>query len=103
MTPKTVARCVEAYGKANPELDFRVIEIPQVDGSLRRSRPVRGAAEAGLKTKRYLFTLLAIQPEVPLVCEILYLEHGRWRIGKDAEMVGPEEFDRGSAQVVATK
>jgi hypothetical protein len=99
MTPKNVARCVQAYGETHPELGFRVIEIPQVPGSLRRSRPVRGAAEAGLKTKRYLLTLLLIQPEVPLVSEILYLKHGRWQIGKDAEVVGPEEF-AGSGDVV---
>jgi hypothetical protein len=92
MTPKNVARCVEAYGQAHPELDFRVFEIPQVAGSLRRSRPVRGAAEAGLKTKRYLFTLLLIQPEVPIVSEILYLKHGRWQIGRGAEIVGPKDF-----------
>jgi hypothetical protein len=92
MTPKNVARCVQAYGKAHPELDLKVYEVPQVPGSLRRSRPVRGAAEAGLTTKRYLATLLVIQPEVPAVCLILYLKHGRWQIGKGAEVVGPEAF-----------
>ena len=92
MTPKNVARCVQAYGKVHPELNLKVFEIPQVPGSLRRSRPVRGAAEAGLTTKRYLATLLAIQPEVPAVCLVLYLKHGRWQIGHDAEVVGPEAF-----------
>ena len=94
MTPKQVARSVETYGRAHPELDFKVLEIPQVPGSLRRSRPVRGAAEAGIKTKRYLLTLLAIQPEVPLVCTILYFDRGRWQIGRGAEVVGPEQFDQ---------
>jgi hypothetical protein len=103
MTPKTVARCVEAYGKTHPQLDFRVLEIPQVPGSLRRSRPVRGAAEGGLKTKRYLFTLLAIQPEVPLVSEILYLEHGRWRIGQNADVLGPSAFDNTGDAVMGTR
>jgi hypothetical protein len=104
MTPKTVARCVEAYGKAHPELDLRVFEVPQVPGSLRRSRPVRGAAEAGLKTKRYLFTLLLIQPEVPLVSEILYLDRGRWQIGRKAEVLRPSDFDsESSSGVLATK
>jgi hypothetical protein len=92
MTPKTVARCVEAYGHAHPELALKVFEIPQVPGSLRRSRPARGAAEAGLTTKRYLATLLVIQPEVPVVCAILYLKHGRWQIGHGAQVVGPEAF-----------
>jgi hypothetical protein len=94
MTPKEVARCVQAYGEGHPELHFRVLEIPQVPGSLRRSRPVRGAAEAGLKTKRYLLTLLVIQPEVPLVSWIMYLDRGRWQIGRNAEPVEPEFFNR---------
>jgi hypothetical protein len=92
MTPKNVARCVEAYGHAHPELDLKVFEVPQVPGSLRRSRPVRGAAEAGLTTKRYLATLLVIQPEVPAVCLILYLKHGRWQIGKGAEVETAQSF-----------
>ena len=93
MTPKNVARCVEAYGHSHPELELKIFEVPQVAGSLRRSRPARGAAEAGLTTKRYLATLLVIQPEVPIVCAILYLKHGRWTIGRDAEVVNPEDFD----------
>jgi len=92
MTPKTVARCVQAYGLAHPELDLRVFEVPQVPGSLRRSRPVRFATEAGLTTKRYLATLLVIQPEVPAVCLVLYLKHGRWQIGKGAEVMDAEAF-----------
>ena len=85
MTPKQVARSVATFGEAHPELHPRVVEIPQVPGSLRRSRPIRGAAEAGLKTKRYLATLLVIQPEIPVGLAILYLAHGRWQVGKGAE------------------
>jgi hypothetical protein len=92
MTPKQVARCLYAYGEAHPEAHLRVIEVPQVPGSLRRSRPVRGAAEAGLKTKRYLFTLIAIQPEIPVALTVLYLDHGRWDMNQHAEVVGPSAF-----------
>lgn len=49
MTPKQVARSVGAYGEKHPEADLRVLEVPQVPGTLRRSRPVRGGAEAGLR------------------------------------------------------
>jgi hypothetical protein len=85
MTPKEVARSLSVYAAKRPELDLKVWEIPQVPGSLRRSRPVRGGAEAGLKTKRYLFTLIAIQPEVPAGLTVLYLWHGRWKLGAGAE------------------
>ncbi len=103
MSPKNVARCVEAYGLAHPELGFQVIEVPQVPGSLRRSRPLRGAVEGLLKTKRYLATLLVIQPEVPAVCGVLYLKHGRWKIGRNAELVGPEDFVEPVGESLATR
>lgn len=99
MTPKQVARSVEQLGRAHPELGLKVLEVPQLPGSLRRSRPVRGAAEAGLKTKRYLATLLVIQPEVVLGCAVVYLEHGRWQLGRGAQVVGPEAFAGGSVAV----
>lgn len=91
-TPKNVIRHVAAYGNAHPDLHLRVIEVPQVPGSLRRSRPIRGAAEGALKTKRYLFTLLVIQPEIPAAVAILYLDHGRWQVGRDAVPVTPAAF-----------
>ena len=85
MTPKQVVRSLSQYASTRPELGLKVWEIPQVPGSLRRSRPVRGAAEAALKTKRYLFTLIAIQPEVPAALSIMYLWHGRWKLGAEAK------------------
>ena len=57
MTPKQVVRSLTEYASQHAELGLRVWEIPQVPGTLRRSRPVWGGAEAGLKTKRYLLTL----------------------------------------------
>ena len=84
MTPKQVARSLVAYASTRPELGLRVWQIPQLPGSLLRSKPVRGGAESGLKTKRYLFPLLIIQPEVPTYLAIIYLWHGRWFLGQDA-------------------
>ncbi len=92
MSPKQVARSMEAYGFRNPGAHLQVIEIPQVPGTLRRSRPVRGGAEGVLKTKRYLATLLVIQPELPLVLTCLYLQHGRWTIGRGAQIESPYDI-----------
>ncbi len=92
MTPKEVARCVAAYGETHPEAHLRITEMPQLPGTLRRSRPVRGGAEAGLKTKRYLLTLAVIQPEVPTGLLVLYLWHGRWKIGQGAEVETPQQW-----------
>jgi len=95
MTPKQVARSL-AYGAAHPEADLRVVGIPQLPGSFRRSRPPRGTAEAGLKTKRYFATLLIMQPEVIAGCAIAYLKDGRWGIGKGPELAGLDSLRNGS-------
>lgn len=92
MTPKHVSKSVYQFGQRAPELHMRLIEITQVPGTLRRSRPVRGGIESLIKTKRYLFTLVVIQPEVPLVAALLYSAHGRWSMDQGAQVVGPSAF-----------
>ena len=92
LTPLQVAHSIEMYAQAHPQAGFAVAEIPQLPGTLRRSRPLRGSAEMLLTTKRYLFTLLVIQPEVPVVMTALFLHGGRWQIGAGAELATPERF-----------
>ncbi|MBE7211047.1 MAG: DUF4105 domain-containing protein [Gluconacetobacter diazotrophicus] len=84
MTPKEVARSLAAYAARHPELELHLWQIPQLPGSLPRSRPIRGGAESGLKTKRYLLPLLVLQPEVPAYLATIYLWHGRWFVGTGA-------------------
>ncbi|MDP9039011.1 MAG: DUF4105 domain-containing protein [Acidobacteriota bacterium] len=92
MTPKQLARSLGSYGATHPEVHLRILKVPQVAGDLRRSRPLRGGAEALLKTKRYLATLLVIQPEVPLALWAVYRKHGRWTIGEGAETAAAADF-----------
>ncbi|QHN04851.1 DUF4105 domain-containing protein [Granulicella sp. WH15] len=102
MTPKQVARSVANFGKAHPEAHLRVIEVPQVPGSLKRSKPVRGASETALKSKRYLAALLVLQPEIVAVSAVLYLDHGRWTVGKEAETITAENLAKVPSTTVAT-
>jgi hypothetical protein len=99
MTPKHVARRVYEYGIDHPDAELKAIEIPQVPGSFRRSRPVRSGAEAGLKTKRYLVTLSLLQPEAVAGLLILCLEDGRWQIGAGSSVEEPDFFQRSLPQV----
>ena len=92
MTPKQIARSMVAYSRLHPEVGLTVMEIPQIPGTLKRSRPIWGVSETGLKTKRYLFSLLLIQPEVIAGCAIVYLDHGRWKVGDGAVPVTPEAW-----------
>jgi hypothetical protein len=90
MTPKQVARSVAAYGTSHPEAKLSIMEIPQIPGTLKRSHSILGVAETGLKSKRYLLSLSAIQPEVVIGCGIAYLDHGSWKVGAGATPVQPD-------------
>lgn len=89
-TPKTLAREVDTFGRAHPELHLQVDEIPQIPGTLRRSRPLRGAAESLISQKRYFAVVVVLQPELMLADWIIYEKRGRWRPGQDAQVVGPQ-------------
>lgn len=91
-TPKNVARRLDTFALAHPELHPRVYEIPQIPGTLRRSRPLRGCAETFVKTKRYVFTFGIIQPELELADWLLYEAKGRWTPGRDALTVSPSDW-----------
>jgi hypothetical protein len=67
MTPKEAAKDFVRYAKRHPELEFSSFTIPQVPGTVPRSRPVRGVLESLVKSKRYvvpLGTLAILQPYV---------------------------------------
>ncbi|HEV2620421.1 MAG TPA: DUF4105 domain-containing protein [Acidobacteriaceae bacterium] len=103
LLPKQVARSVYLYGQAHPEAELRVVEIPQVPGSIRRSHAVRGGAETFLKTKRYVFPLAVIQPEIAVGLFVCYLDHGGWKIARPAEVLGPETIQPQVQPLVAGK
>ena len=92
-TPKNLAREVDAYGQAHPELHLSVYEIPQLPGALRRSRPLRGAAESLITTKRYFAVVVVVQPELMLADWIIYEKRGKWHPGMDARVITPSEWD----------
>lgn len=91
MTPKQLARLMDRFGNEHPERQVVVYEVPQLPGTLRRSRPLRGAAESLLTTKRYFMTLLVLQPELVLADWIVYENRGRWKPGLDAKPIDPME------------
>src|SRR5579872_634626 len=63
-TPKHAAKSLVRYGKKHPELELTRFVIPQVSGSVRRSRPVRGVLESVFRSKKYVVALAVIHPFV---------------------------------------
>ncbi len=61
-TPKHSAKSLVRYGKRHPDLEFTQFVIPQVPGSVKRSRPVRGVLESLFRAKKYVVVLAAFHP-----------------------------------------
>jgi hypothetical protein len=101
MTPKQVARSMVKLHKTHPEARLRILNIPQVPGTLRRSRSTWGLSEFFLKTKRYSFTLAVIQPEAVIAALVAYESSGKFELGMEAETIDPEFWMERPGEVVA--
>ncbi len=88
-TPKTLARELDAYGKTHPQLHPAIYEVPQIPGTLPRSRPIRGAAESLITNRLYFTVVLVTQPELMLTNWIIYEKRGKYPLGYNARTVSP--------------
>jgi hypothetical protein len=61
-TPKHAAKSLARYGKRHTDLEFTQFVIPQVPGSVKRSRPVRGVLESLFRAKKYVVVLAVFHP-----------------------------------------
>jgi hypothetical protein len=61
-TPKHAAKSLVRYTHRRPDLEFTRFVIPQVPGSVKRSRPVRGVLESVFRAKKYVVVLAAFHP-----------------------------------------
>jgi len=83
-TPKHTAKSLAQYGKRHPELRLTTFVIPQVPGTIRRSRPVRGLVESVFKAKKYELPLLALHPFVAGGVGVAYVVSGRFNPAEHA-------------------
>jgi hypothetical protein len=88
-TPKHVAKSLVQYSTRHPELRFTTFVIPQVPGTIRRSRPVHGLVESVFKAKKYELPLLALQPFVAGGFAVAYVASGRFNPAKNAMVFAP--------------
>jgi hypothetical protein len=89
MTPKQVSKSLVKFSRHHPELDFISFIIPQVPGSNRRSKPVRGLVESVFKAKKYVVPLAVFQPFVAAGFGAAYLLGGRFDPGRHALVFNP--------------
>jgi hypothetical protein len=77
-TPKQIAKSLVKFNSRHTDLETSAFVIPQVPGSMPRSRPVRGVAESLLKTKKYVVPLAILQPYVAGGIALAYVSNGRF-------------------------
>jgi hypothetical protein len=90
MTPKQAARSLVSYTKHHKDLQFSILVIPQVEGTVPRSTAVRGVFESLVKSKRYalpLVTVAVLHPYFGGSLAFAWIEGSRF---DPRRMVGPE-------------
>jgi hypothetical protein len=83
-TPKQVAKSLVTYSRHHPDLQFYSFRIPQVPGSVHRSKPVDGVVESFLKTKKYMLPLAILHPVFAGGLAVDYLVEGRFNPRRNA-------------------
>jgi hypothetical protein len=88
-TPKHTAISFVKYSGRHRDLEFSTFVIPQVPGSIKRSRPVRGMVESVFKAKKYVIPLAAFHPFLAGGVAWVYLAGGRFNPAKNALVFNP--------------
>src|SRR6266566_1228910 len=88
-TPKHTAKSLVKYSERHSDLEFSSFVIPQVPGSVKRSRPVRGLIESVFKAKKYVLPLAVFHPFVAGGVASIYITGGRFNPAKNALMFNP--------------
>ncbi len=82
-TPKHAAKSLVKYGRRHPDLEFTRLVFPQVPGTVKRSRPVRGVLESVFRAKKYVLPLAAFHPFVAGGVASIYLLGDRFNPARD--------------------
>ncbi len=84
MTPKQAAKSIVKYGRKHPEVSLTAFVIPQVPGTIQRSRHIDGVSEGFIKSKKYVIPISIVAPEVTGVIAIEYVAKDRFTFPKGA-------------------
>jgi hypothetical protein len=90
MTPKQAAKSFTQFGKRNPQLQLTRFFVPQVPGTVKRSKPVHGLVDGVFHAKKYFLPLAVFQPFVAGGVATVYYFGGRFDPAKDVAMWTPD-------------
>lgn len=94
-TPKEIAKTFASYSKHHSDLWFTEFEIPQVAGTVHRSKPVRGVCESLLRSKKYAVPLVVLHPWIGASVAAAYVTRGRFNPERHAtKLNGASDVER---------
>jgi hypothetical protein len=102
MTPKQAAKSLVKYGKKHPTIQMSAFVIPQVPGTIERSRHVDGVTEAFVKSKKYVIPLSILAPEFTGGVALTYVTRDRFTFPKDASVLSGSELVKAEEAPAAT-
>jgi hypothetical protein len=91
LTPKHAAKSLVKYSQRHRDLEFTSFVVPQVPGSIRRSKPIRGLVESVFKAKKYVVPLAFLNPFVAGGFATAYMISGRFNPSKNALVFSPND------------
>jgi len=83
-TPKQIAKMLARYSQHHPELESSDFLVPQVPGSVRRSKPVHGVLESVMAAKKYMIPLVVLHPYIGGGLLVEYFGHRRFDPARNA-------------------
>jgi hypothetical protein len=83
-TPKQIAKMLVKYSHHHPELESSDFLVPQVPGTVRRSKPVHGVLESVTAAKKYMIPLVALHPYIGGGLLVEYFGHRRFDPARNA-------------------
>jgi hypothetical protein len=84
-TPKHAAKSLVTYSHKHRELEFTRFVIPQVPGTVKRSRPIHGVLESAVRMK-YMLALAVFHPFIAGGVASVYLAGDRFNPAHGAEV-----------------
>ncbi len=83
-TPKQIAKMLERYRVHHPELESSDFLVPQVPGTIARSKPVHGVLESVMAAKKYMLPLVILHPYIGGGLLVEYFGHRRFDPARNA-------------------
>jgi hypothetical protein len=86
-TPKQLGRTFSKFSKRHPELQPSRFVVPQIPGTIARSKRMKGVFEVMLTAKKYMWPIFLFHPYAAGTAVAVYVQHWHFNPGKNAPIL----------------